>query len=50
MMHDNLVFALFHGVPGSEQPWGDEESVKFLCPGAGLRPPLRALRGRTASR
>ncbi|AWB94086.1 aminotransferase [Aeromicrobium chenweiae] len=32
MMHDNLVFALFHGVPGSEQPWGVEESVKFVCP------------------
>ncbi len=32
MMHDNLVFALFHGVPGSEQPWGVEESVKFICP------------------
>lgn len=35
MMHDNLVFALFHGVPGSEQPWGVEESVKFLCPAPG---------------
>ncbi|WP_194839987.1 MULTISPECIES: aminotransferase class I/II-fold pyridoxal phosphate-dependent enzyme [Aeromicrobium] len=32
IMHDNLVFALFHGVPGSEQPWGVEESVKFVCP------------------
>lgn len=32
MMHDNLVFALFHGVPGSEQPWGAEEEVKFICP------------------
>jgi DNA-binding transcriptional MocR family regulator len=32
MMHDNLVFALFHGVPDSEQPWGVEESVKFICP------------------
>ncbi|WP_456698060.1 aminotransferase [Aeromicrobium sp. P5_D10] len=32
MMHDNLIFALFHGVPGSEQPWGTEESVKFVCP------------------
>jgi DNA-binding transcriptional MocR family regulator len=35
MMHDNLVFALFHGVPGSEQPWGVEESVKFVCPAPG---------------
>jgi DNA-binding transcriptional MocR family regulator len=35
MMHDNLVFALFHGVPDSEQPWGVEESVKFICPAPG---------------
>jgi DNA-binding transcriptional MocR family regulator len=35
MMHDNLVFALFHGVPGSVQPWGVEESVKFICPAPG---------------
>lgn len=32
MMHDNLVFALFHGVADSEQPWGVEEAVKFICP------------------
>lgn len=32
MMHDTLVFALFHGVVGSEQPWGVEESIKFVCP------------------
>jgi DNA-binding transcriptional MocR family regulator len=32
MMHDNLVFALFHGVVDSEQPWGVEESIKFICP------------------
>jgi len=35
IMHDNLVFALFHGVPDSEQPWGVEESVKFVCPSPG---------------
>ncbi|MET1039216.1 MAG: aminotransferase class I/II-fold pyridoxal phosphate-dependent enzyme [Aeromicrobium sp.] len=35
MMHDNLVFALFHGVSDSEQPWGVEESVKFICPSPG---------------
>jgi DNA-binding transcriptional MocR family regulator len=29
MMHDNLVFALFHGVADSE------ESVKFICPAPG---------------
>jgi DNA-binding transcriptional MocR family regulator len=32
IMHDNLVFALFHGVPGSDMPWGAEEEVKFVCP------------------
>ena len=32
MMHDTLVFALLHGVADSEQPWGDEEVVKFICP------------------
>jgi DNA-binding transcriptional MocR family regulator len=32
LMHDNLVFALFHGVADSEQPWGVEEVVKFICP------------------
>ncbi|MCW2771574.1 MAG: aminotransferase [Aeromicrobium sp.] len=32
MMHDNLVFALFHGTPDSEQPWGTEDAVKFVCP------------------
>lgn len=32
MMHDNLVFALFHGVADSEQPWGVEEVIKFICP------------------
>ena len=31
MMHDNLVFALFHGVPDSEQPWA-RGAVKFICP------------------
>jgi DNA-binding transcriptional MocR family regulator len=35
VMHDHLVFALFHGVPDSENPWGQEDAVKFLCPAPG---------------
>jgi len=35
MMHDSLVFALFHGTPDSERPWGQEDAVKFICPAPG---------------
>ena len=30
-MHDVIVQALLHGVPGSERPWRDDD-VAFLCP------------------
>ncbi|MEP7049261.1 MAG: aminotransferase class I/II-fold pyridoxal phosphate-dependent enzyme [Pseudomonadota bacterium] len=31
MMHDTVVRALLHGVPGSKEPWG-RGKVKFICP------------------
>jgi DNA-binding transcriptional MocR family regulator len=31
LMHDTVVRALLHGVPGSSAPWG-RGSVKFICP------------------
>jgi DNA-binding transcriptional MocR family regulator len=34
MMHDTVVRALTHGVPGGERPWGLQQ-VKFLCPSPG---------------
>lgn len=38
MMHDTIVRALLHGVPvagASGKPWGQGESIKFLCPSPG---------------
>ncbi|MBO1755473.1 aminotransferase class I/II-fold pyridoxal phosphate-dependent enzyme [Allobranchiibius sp. CTAmp26] len=32
MMSDTLLYHLFHGGVDSENPWGVEESVKFICP------------------
>src|SRR5882757_4236823 len=34
VMHDVIVHALLHGVPGSTVPWRDQEIV-FLCPAPG---------------
>ncbi len=34
VMHDSLVFAMLHGVPGGEAAWKDQP-VKFLCPTPG---------------
>lgn len=35
MMHDTIVRALTHGVPGSSTAWGKLNKVKFLCPSPG---------------
>ncbi|MDT9594219.1 aminotransferase class I/II-fold pyridoxal phosphate-dependent enzyme [Nocardioides zeae] len=35
LMHDTLVQALLYGRPGSVEPWGVEDVVRFLCPTPG---------------
>jgi DNA-binding transcriptional MocR family regulator len=32
IMHDSVVHALLHGVPGGTGPWRDVEDIAFLCP------------------
>jgi DNA-binding transcriptional MocR family regulator len=32
IMHDSLVHALLHGVPGGDGPWRDVAGLAFLCP------------------
>jgi DNA-binding transcriptional MocR family regulator len=34
LMHDAIVYALLHGVPGGKRPWG-AEPIAFLCPSPG---------------
>jgi len=34
MMHDTVVRALLHGVPGSKEAWG-KTKIKFICPSPG---------------
>jgi DNA-binding transcriptional MocR family regulator len=34
IMHDTMVRALLHGVPGGKTPWG-KQPIKFLCPSPG---------------
>ncbi len=34
VMHDTIVHALLHGVPGNVRPWRDDE-IAFLCPSPG---------------
>jgi aspartate/methionine/tyrosine aminotransferase len=35
LMHDTLLRAWTHGVPGGQGPWGKLSKVKFLCPSPG---------------
>lgn len=32
IMHDSIVHALLHGVPGGSGPWRDVDGIAFLCP------------------
>jgi Aspartate amino-transferase len=41
LVHDVVVFSMLHGTVDSPRPWTGEQGVKFLCPGARLRPALR---------
>lgn len=32
LMHDAIMYAMLHGVPGGNKAWSKEEKVSFLCP------------------
>jgi DNA-binding transcriptional MocR family regulator len=32
LMHDSIVYALLHGVPGGRGPWSKQGEIAFLCP------------------
>ncbi|WP_370893919.1 aminotransferase [Janibacter sp. GXQ6167] len=32
MMRDTLVYLLLHGAIDSPRPWGEEETIRFICP------------------
>ncbi|WP_119422309.1 aminotransferase class I/II-fold pyridoxal phosphate-dependent enzyme [Desertibaculum subflavum] len=32
LMHDSIVYALLHGVPGGRGPWSQQGEIAFLCP------------------
>ena len=35
MMYDSVVRATLFGVPGGDQPWGQQGTIRFLCPAPG---------------
>ena len=35
MMHDAVARAILFGVPGSDKPWGQQGTIRFLCPAPG---------------
>ena len=35
MMHDALARAVLFGVPGGDKPWGQQGTIRFLCPAPG---------------
>ena len=35
MMHDAITRAVLFGVPGSDKPWGQQGTIRFLCPAPG---------------